>query len=144
MFESPWYLSFVPRMNQIWTIGTEIWFQTDGRTDGRNGRTDRRTDDAKTISLRLRRGITSKSEPSGCPKNFVWDHPVCNSKFYKNWPISLEMLRVHLCINSLYGWCEPKNKFYLEVASWMVLQEILDEFDQYQTTSCIGLQIIKI
>ena len=30
----------------------------DGRKDGRNGRTDGRTDDAKTISLRLRRGIT--------------------------------------------------------------------------------------
>ena len=30
----------------------------DVRTDGRNGRTDARTDDAKTISLRLRRGIT--------------------------------------------------------------------------------------
>ena len=27
------------------------------RTDGWNGRTDGRTDDAKTISLRLRRGI---------------------------------------------------------------------------------------
>ena len=40
-------------MNQIWPIGTEIWC----RTDGRNGRTDGRTDDAKTISLRLRRRL---------------------------------------------------------------------------------------
>ena len=45
-------------------MGTEIWFRTDkkcGRTDGqKDGRTewtDGRTDDAKTISLRLRRGI---------------------------------------------------------------------------------------
>ena len=44
----------------------EIWFRTDKkvRTDGRNGRTDgqtdARTDNAKTISLRLRRGITSQ------------------------------------------------------------------------------------
>ena len=37
-------------MNQIWPIGTEIWFRTDkkcgrtdGRKDGRNGRTDGRT-----------------------------------------------------------------------------------------------------
>ena len=29
----------------------------DGRTDRQNGRTDARSDDAKTISLRLRRGI---------------------------------------------------------------------------------------
>ena len=29
-------------------------------TDGRNGRTDGCTDDAKTISLRLRRGIKTK------------------------------------------------------------------------------------
>ena len=29
----------------------------DGRTDGMDGQTDGRTDDAKTISLRLRRGI---------------------------------------------------------------------------------------
>ena len=29
----------------------------DGRTDGMDGRMDGRTDDAKTISLRLRRGI---------------------------------------------------------------------------------------
>ena len=39
------------------TKGTEIWFRTDkkcGQTDGM----DRRTDDAKTISLRLCRGIT--------------------------------------------------------------------------------------
>ena len=52
--ESLWYFSFVPRMNQIWPIGTEIW--TDGRTDVRTEWTDRRTDDAKTISLLLRRG----------------------------------------------------------------------------------------
>ena len=32
--------------------------QTDGRTEGMDGRTNARTDDAKTISLRLRRGIT--------------------------------------------------------------------------------------
>ena len=38
-------------MNQIWQIGTEIWFRTDkkcgrtdGQKDGRNGRTDGRTD----------------------------------------------------------------------------------------------------
>ena len=31
------------------------------RTDGRNGRTDGHTDDAKTISLRLRRGITKQN-----------------------------------------------------------------------------------
>ena len=31
----------------------------DGRTDGMDGRTDRRTDDTKTISLRLCRGIKS-------------------------------------------------------------------------------------
>ena len=37
------------------TIGTEIMFRTDGRTEW----TDGRTDDAKTISLRLRRGITN-------------------------------------------------------------------------------------
>ena len=48
-------------MNQIWPIGTEIWFRTDkkcGRmdtqTDARNGQTDT----AKTKSLRLPRGIT--------------------------------------------------------------------------------------
>ena len=33
-------------MNQIWPIGTEIWFSTDGRTEWTGGRTD----DAKTIS----------------------------------------------------------------------------------------------
>ena len=53
---SPWYSSFVPRMNQIWPIGTEIWFRTDKKC-GRNRWTDARTDDAKTISLRLCRGI---------------------------------------------------------------------------------------
>ena len=66
--ESPWYLLFVPRMNQIWPIGTEIWFltdkkcgRTDGQKDGRNGHTDGRIDDAKTISLRLRRVIKNRS-----------------------------------------------------------------------------------
>ena len=35
----------------------------DGRKDGRNGRTDEgRTDDAKTISLRLRRGIIKQGK----------------------------------------------------------------------------------
>ena len=34
---------------------------TDGRTDGMDGRTDGHTDDAKTISLRLRRGINSRT-----------------------------------------------------------------------------------
>ena len=34
--------------------------RTDGQTDGRTDGMDRRTDDAKTISLRLRRGITKK------------------------------------------------------------------------------------
>ena len=38
-------------MNQILLIGTEIWFRTDKKC--------RRTDDAKTISLRLRREITT-------------------------------------------------------------------------------------
>ena len=33
--------------------------RTDGRTEGRTEWTDGRTDDAKTISLRLRRGITN-------------------------------------------------------------------------------------
>ena len=35
------------------------------RTDGRNGRTDRRMDDAKTISLRLRRGIINCCREGG-------------------------------------------------------------------------------
>ena len=35
-------LSFVPRMSQIWPIGTEIWFRTDKKWG--------RTDAAKTIS----------------------------------------------------------------------------------------------
>ena len=36
--ESLWYLTFVPRLNQILSIGTEIWFWTDkkcGQTRGR-------------------------------------------------------------------------------------------------------------
>ena len=45
-------------MNQICQKDIEIWFRTDkkcGRTDGRT----ELTDDAKTISPRLRRGITN-------------------------------------------------------------------------------------
>ena len=38
----------------------------DGRTEWTDGQTDGRTDDAKTISLRLRRGITTHiSHPIG-------------------------------------------------------------------------------
>ena len=39
---TPWYLSFVPRMNQIGPKGTEIWFRTDkkcGQTDRMDGQT---------------------------------------------------------------------------------------------------------
>ena len=49
------YWDMVPDRQKVRTDG-----RTEGRTDGmdgRNGRTDRRTDDAKTISLRLRQGI---------------------------------------------------------------------------------------
>ena len=41
-------LIFVPRMNQTWPIGTEIWFWTDKKC-GRDGWTDGRMDGAKTI-----------------------------------------------------------------------------------------------
>ena len=40
--------------------GQKVW------TDRRNGRTNRRTDNAKTISLRLRRGIIIKSAGAFC------------------------------------------------------------------------------
>ena len=42
----------VPDRQKEWTDG-----RTDGWTDGMDGRKDGSTDDAKTISLRLRRGI---------------------------------------------------------------------------------------
>ena len=42
----------VPDRQKVWTDG-----RTEGRTDGMDGRTDRGMDDAKTISLRLCRGI---------------------------------------------------------------------------------------
>ena len=47
-------------MNQIWPIGTEIWF----RTDKKCGRTEW-TDAAKNISLRLRRGLIKSLPASG-------------------------------------------------------------------------------
>ena len=43
----------VPDRQKVWT---------DGRTDGRTGGMDGRTDDAKTISLRLRQGIKTISQ----------------------------------------------------------------------------------
>ena len=62
-------------MNQIWQIGTEIWFQTDKKCG--------RTDDAKTISLRLRRGknwrwsplISTSSELNALKT--IFDHYYC-------------------------------------------------------------------
>ena len=46
------YWDMVPDRQKVWTDG-----RTEGRTDGMDGRTDRGMDDAKTISLRLCRGI---------------------------------------------------------------------------------------
>ena len=45
----------VPDRQKVWTDGRNG--RTDGRTEWTAGKTDGRTDDAKTISLRLRRGI---------------------------------------------------------------------------------------
>ena len=44
------------------TIGAEIWFRTDKKCGRTDGRTDRRMDDAKTISLRLRQGMTTMTQ----------------------------------------------------------------------------------
>ena len=50
------YLDMVPDRQKV---------QMEGRTDGMDGQTDARTDDAKTISLRLCQGITNSRPKNG-------------------------------------------------------------------------------
>ena len=58
------------------------------RTDGRTEWTDGRTDDAKTISLRLRRGI--KNSIQTCPKNkSIRTHLPLARESHMQWPLTL-------------------------------------------------------
>ena len=90
------------------------------RTDGMDGRTDRRTDDAKTISLRLRRGIISiigeqekkinylfegeieKSVPPGSPLVITQQASRCQTLIVETF--FLPYLHTHNDCNSYQHW----------------------------------------
>ena len=69
--ESSWYLSFVPRMNQIGPMGTEIWY----RTDKKCGRTDRQMM-PKLYPSDFVRGYLELSDLEG---NKTFQHKIVNN-----------------------------------------------------------------
>ena len=91
--------------------------QTDGQTEGQKEWTDRRTDDAKTISLRLRRGIKSGWISGILAENTVHYHKKANMFGWLFLTFFRSILQTACCETESKTVCNTATSWFLMVSA---------------------------